>query len=87
LVLLTALPGVALLLADLGEKVRAMEVYALASRYPVIANSAWIEDVAGQHIAAMAATLPPDVVTTARKRGRERDLTDTVNDLLAELEP
>ena len=76
----------ALLLADLGEAARAVELYALASRHPVVANSHWFEDVAGRHIAAAAATLPPDVVVAAQERGRAQDLEATVQELLAELE-
>ena len=33
-----------------------VELYALASRYPFAANSRWCEEVAGQHIATVAAT-------------------------------
>jgi tetratricopeptide (TPR) repeat protein len=79
------LPAAALLLADDGQSERAVEVYALASRYPFVANSRWYEDVAGQHIAAVAATLPPDVVAAAQERGRARDLAATVAELLDEL--
>jgi predicted ATPase/DNA-binding SARP family transcriptional activator len=84
--LLLVLPGIALLLADRGEKERAVELYALASRYPLVANSRWFEDVAGKHIAAVAATLPPDVVAAAQERGRAREMDATVAELLAELE-
>jgi predicted ATPase/tRNA A-37 threonylcarbamoyl transferase component Bud32 len=80
-----ALPGIALLLADQDEKERAVELYALASRYGYVTNSRWFEDVAGQHIAAVAATLPPDVVAAAQKRGQARDLWATATELLTEL--
>ena len=80
------LPMIALLLADAGEHERAVELYALASRYPYVANSRWFEDVFGRHIDAVAATLPPDVAEAARERGRARDLQATVKELLAELE-
>ena len=80
-----ALPAMALVLADRGEIERAVELYALASRYPMVANSRWYEDVAGQHIAAVAATLPPDVVAAAQERGRARDLKATIAELLVEL--
>jgi tetratricopeptide (TPR) repeat protein len=85
-VLMYVLPGLALLLADEGQTERAVELYALASRHPLVANSRWFEDVAGRHIAAAAAALPPDVVTAAQERGRTRDLDATVADLLAEWE-
>ena len=83
--LLHGLPAVALFLADRGEAERAVELYALASRYPHVANSCWFEDVAAKHIAAAAATLPPDVVSAAQERGRARDLWETAEELLEEL--
>jgi tetratricopeptide (TPR) repeat protein len=83
--LVPTLPGVALLLADQGEVERAVALYGLASRYPLVANSRWFEDIAGKRIAAVAATLPPDVVTAAQERGRARDLEATVAELLVEL--
>jgi hypothetical protein len=61
-------------------------LYALISRHPAAANSRWGEDVAGQHIAAVAATLPPDVVEAAHERGRGRDLWGTAAELLTDLE-
>jgi len=63
-----------------------VEIYALASRYPHVANSQWFEDVVGKQIAAVAATLHPDVVAAAQERGRARDLKETLAELLAELE-
>ena len=89
--LLELLPAMALLLADTRgpaspDVERAVELYALASRYPYVANSRWFEDVAGREIAAAAATLPPDVVAAAQERGRARDLWATAEELLAELE-
>jgi len=75
-----------LLLVDRGEVERAIELYALAMRYPAAANSRYWEDVAGKHIAALAATLSPAVVAAAQERGRARDLEATVAELLMELE-
>jgi predicted ATPase/DNA-binding SARP family transcriptional activator len=83
--LMFVLPGMALLLADEGQVERAVELYALASCDPLVANSRWFEDVAGRHIAAAAASLPPEVVTAAQERGRARDLDATVAELLEEL--
>jgi hypothetical protein len=81
-----ALPAFALLLADDGQIERAVDLYALASRYAYVANSQWFEDVAGRHIAAAAANLPSDVVTAAQDRGRARDLWETAKELLEELQ-
>ena len=80
-----ALPAAALLLADAGQRERAVELYALASRFGFVANSRWFEDVAGKHIAAVAATLPPEMVAAAQERGRARDLWATTEELLEEL--
>jgi tetratricopeptide (TPR) repeat protein len=82
--LMVALAGSALLLADEGEAERAVELYVLAETYPFVANSRWFEDVAGREMAAVAATLPADVVTAARERGQARDLDATVDELLTE---
>jgi predicted ATPase/DNA-binding SARP family transcriptional activator len=81
-----ALPLIALLLVDRGEAERAVELYALASRHPYVANARPFEDIAGRDIAAAARTLPPEVVEAAQARGRARDLEATVRELLAELE-
>jgi tetratricopeptide (TPR) repeat protein len=83
--LLHVLPGVAFLLADQGEVERAVELYALASRYPFVANSRWFEDVAGKHIASASNALPPQAVEAAKERGRARDVDATVQELLKEL--
>jgi predicted ATPase/DNA-binding SARP family transcriptional activator len=83
--LLFALPLAALLLADQGEQEQAVEVYALASRYSNVAKSRWFEDVVGHHIAAVAATLPLDVVAAAQERGQARDLETTAAELMVEL--
>jgi tetratricopeptide (TPR) repeat protein len=79
------LPGLALLLSHRQEKERAVELYALAVRYPFVASSPWFEDVAGRHIAAVAASLPREVVAAAQERGRARDLWETADELLAQL--
>jgi len=84
--LMLALPGLALFLADQGESERAVELYALAACHPFIANSQWFEDIVGQHMDAVAAALPPDVVAAAQKRGKARDLWATAKELLAEFE-
>ena len=79
------LPAKSLILADQGDPERGVELYALASRYPYVANSRWFEDVVGKHIASAAASLPPDVVAAAQKRARARDLWATAEELLDEL--
>jgi tetratricopeptide (TPR) repeat protein len=83
---LQSLPAMALLLLDKGAPERAVELYALAARYPYVANSRWFEDVAGREIGAAAEALPPDVVANAQERGRARDLWATMEELLEELD-
>jgi len=80
-----ALPAIALLLADRGQTERAVELYALASTCPYVANSRWFEDVAGREIKALAATLPPEAITAAQERGRARDLWSAAEELLVDL--
>lgn len=48
-------------------------------------RSVLFEDVFGRHIAAVGATLPPEVVTAAQACGRARDLDATVAEPLDEL--
>jgi predicted ATPase len=83
---LEPLIATALLLINERKVEFAVELYALAKRYSYVAHSCWLENVAGKHIAAMAAPLPPAVIAAAQERGRARDLRTTVDELLAELE-
>jgi predicted ATPase/DNA-binding SARP family transcriptional activator len=83
--LTSAIVGAALLKAELGEGQRAVELYALASRYPYIANSFWFADIAGGYIENIATTLPSEVVVAARERGRCLKLETTVAEILDEL--
>jgi len=83
--LLWALPATALLLADEGKIERAVELYALASRHPFVANSRWFEDIAGKALSEVAATLPKNQIAVLQERGRVRDLEATAAELLAEL--
>jgi len=80
-----ALSAIALFLTEQGQKERAVELYALISRYPLVANSRWFEDTVGQQIEAVVASLPADTVAAIRDRGEDRDLDVTVDELLAEL--
>jgi hypothetical protein len=64
---------------------RAVELYALASRYPFVAQSRWFADVTGDTLAEIAATLPAERVAILQESGRTRDMEATVAELLAEL--
>jgi hypothetical protein len=83
--MMVTLAGISLLLADEGQIERAIELSALASRYPFVGNSRWFGDLAGSQITALAANLPEAAVTAARQRGKARDLTATMEELLTEL--
>ncbi len=84
--LVHALSGIALLFADQGEVERAVELYALASTYGIVANSKWFADIAGDEIAAVAVGLPAEVVEATKVRGRALDLWETADELLVELD-
>jgi DNA-binding SARP family transcriptional activator/predicted ATPase len=79
------LPSAALLLVGQGENERAVELYALALRFPLVAKSRWFADVAGNTLAEVDATLPAERVAILQESGRTRDLEATVAGLLAEL--
>jgi tetratricopeptide (TPR) repeat protein len=83
--LLLALPPIALLLADQGHAERAVELYALAWRHPVLANAQSFIDSFGQRLDAVVAALPPSVATAAQARGRLLDLWATAAALEVEL--
>jgi hypothetical protein len=51
-----------------------------------VANARLWEDIAGRHLAALAATLSPEATEAARARGRARDLWATMKELLAEVQ-
>jgi DNA-binding SARP family transcriptional activator/predicted ATPase len=67
--LLWVLPAMALFLVNKGECERAIELYALARRYPLVAKSQWFEDIAGKEISAIAESMPSEVVAAAKSRG------------------
>ncbi len=80
---MVALVGLSLLFADRGQAERAVELFSLASRYGIVANSIWFRDVVGESISAAAARLSPGVLREARERGVARDLDATIAELLA----
>jgi predicted ATPase/DNA-binding SARP family transcriptional activator len=86
LALAWVIPGVVALLLDRGQRELAVELYAMAaSRYPMVRESRWFEDLIGQQVAVAAADLPPAVVEAARVRGKARDQAETVTELLVGL--
>ena len=80
------LPAAALLAADDGNRIRAVELYGLAQQFGHISNSRWFEDVACRELDGVRASLPPAVATAAEARGRELDVWQTAEALLHELD-
>jgi tetratricopeptide (TPR) repeat protein len=85
--LMWGLPAMALLLADRGEQRQAAELYALASRYPLVARSHWFAHVVGRHIAAPDPSPPAEAAEPALRRRQAQSLEVTLARLLEELEP
>lgn len=79
-----ALVATALLLVDRGDVERALEIYALAERYPFVEKSRWFEDIAGREVNAAAESLQAAGIAVAQERGRGRDLWETAAELLEE---
>ena len=63
-----------------------IELYALASRYPLVSKSCWFADIVGDEIAAAAAALPAVRAAVLKERGRALDLETTVQELVVALE-
>jgi predicted ATPase/DNA-binding SARP family transcriptional activator len=77
---------VAGILAEEGDYEQAIELYAFAAQFPMVAKSNWTDEIAGNYIGEIAETLPSNVVADAKARGRARNLDDTISEILAELE-
>ncbi len=77
-----ALTSVAWLWAVQGDLEHAIELYTVALQNGHVVHSRWYHDVVGQHIAAVAQTLPAEIVEAAQARGRVREWRSTVQDLL-----
>jgi tetratricopeptide (TPR) repeat protein len=75
--------GVARVLAKQGDEERALELLALVMNHRFSWQMA--KDQATPLIAELEAELPPEVVASAKARGRARDLDATVAELLVEL--
>jgi serine/threonine protein kinase/tetratricopeptide (TPR) repeat protein len=78
-----AIVGIAYLLADEGQKEKALEMSSLALHHPM----SWQmeKDHAAHLISVLENKLPPEIVAAAVERGEERDLEATIENLLIEL--
>jgi tetratricopeptide (TPR) repeat protein len=79
-----ALLGFALLFADQGQEEEAVRLHALVNRCPYVSKSRWYADIAGDHLATVAARLPATIAEQAREQGRNLDLWDTVRGIIGE---
>jgi tetratricopeptide (TPR) repeat protein len=80
-----ALSGIAFLLARLDDPEQAVELWALLSRYPMVANALWFQNVVDRPITAAAATLSPETVVAAKERASLHDLKETATEMLTTL--
>jgi hypothetical protein len=74
--------GIATLLVDEGQTEHAIELHELTLRYPIIERSPFYRDLSVPVIDQISASLMPEIVEAAKKRGRERDLFATAQELL-----
>ena len=81
-----ALSLMALLRLDQGEPAKALELYALATTHPIVANSAWFDQLVGEPIRVATATLDPAIAKAAQTAGQVGDFDATREALIAELE-
>ena len=81
-----ALSLMALLYLDQGERAKALELYTLATTHPIVANSAWFDQLVGQPIRVATATLDPPIVKAAQKAGQAGDFVAAREAIIAELE-
>jgi DNA-binding SARP family transcriptional activator/predicted ATPase len=84
--ILYTLYAAALMFMVRGKNEKALEIAALAERYPFVAKSVWFEDIAGRKIESITETLQPEVVNAAQERGRKRDIWETARELQEEFQ-
>lgn len=75
------------ILADEGQKERAVELSALLGKYPLMSKTAFARVLWADRVEKMKASLPPEVAEAAQARGLARDLQETAAEILLELEP
>ena len=83
LLLMHALPIIALLLLDQGETEQAVKLYALARRYAYIRNSRRFHDFAGEELDREAAKLEKERLAELLACGQDLDLWQTAKELHA----
>jgi tetratricopeptide (TPR) repeat protein len=81
------LAEIALLLADRGELIRALDLYGLVTRQGYLAQSVWFADLYGKPIETFVEGLPLQEVDIAKQCGQAKDIWMTVENVLAEFGP
>jgi hypothetical protein len=79
------LPACALLKAAENNLTSAIEIWGLANRHPLIANSKWFQDIIAEEIQEWTTILSSQTAEAAQERGRRLDLWQTAESLLQEL--
>ena len=79
------LAGIALFLAERGDKERAIILYTWAESHPLISVSRWFADVYGRSIETAVAALPSNIAKEAKIQGWALDGWQTAESLLTEL--
>jgi predicted ATPase len=84
---LFALTVGALWLARQGEVERSLEIYTLAARQPVFANSPWFHQLFEKAILSCTQAIPFEQAEAARERGRSREFWPSVEELYRIIRP
>lgn len=69
------------MIAEQGNIARAVEFYALATRFPYLGNSRYWWDLAGKRMNELAARIPGEAREAAEQRGKIRDLDEAFNEI------
>jgi tetratricopeptide (TPR) repeat protein len=64
----------AVMLAEAGRLVQAVELYATVTAHPFARNSQWFEDLFGKPLEGLCVGLPEEAVKTAQERGQGKAL-------------
>ncbi len=78
--MMLALPALALLYLDQEKPTRSLELYTLASRYPLVTNSHWFRMMSYGRMATV--DLSPDVLLTVEKRVETKALLEMVAEIM-----
>ena len=72
---------------DEGQIELGLELHTFVMQQPYFGNSVYRQDIIGQHVEARIADLSVEERRTAEERGKNRDLWETVDEVLDSLQP